>query len=326
MDNNKTPYDKLLKKLHSIAYTYALYKVGSLDVAEDIASQAIYSYLLKRDQISHENHEGWIYNTSKNYCNQYFELIKSERKLKTTLKIRLADEIQQRINETKNYAEQEKNTLLEAVNDVKASLSEKELKTYIFYLRCKRNIKQMHRASGESYSALRQRVSRINRKIKAETFQRMGVITTKKIITPQINIIILKFLQSFKEHLETNTLNKMFYYFSKKDISNYHPTFDIKEVLDYEVDLDDSIYTIHVVFTNKKNESESFYFTFTIENNALKVLQPPTPHKEHYQLIGEDAELLFTLLQKYPEDSTGMHNIPEEELAILRRLMGEEDE
>jgi len=180
MDNNKTPHDKLLKKLHGIAYTYALYKVGSLDVAEDIASQAIYSYLLKRDQITHDNHEGWIYSTSKNYCNQYFELIKSERKLKTTLKIRLADEIQQRINETKNYAEQEKNTLLEAVNDVKASLSEKELKTYIFYLRCERNIKQMHRASGESYSALRQRVSRINRKIKAETFQRMGVITTKK--------------------------------------------------------------------------------------------------------------------------------------------------
>lgn len=316
----------LLKKLHGIAYTYALYKVGSLDVAEDIASQAIYSYLLKRDQITHDNHEGWIYSTSKNYCNQYFELQKSERKLKTTLKLRLADEIQQRINDTKNYAEQEKNTLLEAVNDVKANLTEKELKTYIFYLRCKRNIKQMHRASGESYSALRQRVSRINRKIKAETFQRMGVITTKKIITPQINIIILKFLKSFKEHLETNSLNKMFYYFSKKDISNYHPTFDIQEVLDYEVDLDDSIYTIHVVFTNEMNESDSFYFSFTVENNALKILKLPKPHQKHVKLSIEDSKEILQIIKKHPENSKGFVNLPDEEIALIKKLLGEEEE
>jgi len=71
----------------------------------------------------------------------------------------------------------------------------------------------------------------------------------------------------------------MFYYFSKKNIGSYRPRFYVKEVLDYEVELDDSIYSIHVVFTNKQCEDESFYFSFTVENNSLKVLQPPTPHQ-----------------------------------------------
>jgi len=315
-----------LKNYHTLAYNYALYKVGSIDAAEDIASQTIYSYLLKREKIENNNHEGWIVNTSKNYCNQYFDRLKAEKKLQYDMMGNMAGELQSKIYESLDFVDNEKNEFLDAVNTAKDTLSPKELQTYILYLQCEANVQRMENIIGESNEVIRQRISRINRKIKAETYKKLGVITTKKILSPQINDIIKKFLLRFKSHLENNTLNKMFYYFSKKDISNYHPTFDIKEVLDYEVDLDDSIYTIHVVFTNKKNESESFYFTFTIENNALKVLQPPTPHQEHFRVGIEDGEMILNLLDKYPEDSTGIHQIPDEELAILRKLMGEEDE
>jgi DNA-directed RNA polymerase specialized sigma24 family protein len=316
----------VLKNYHTLAYNYALYKVGSIDAAEDIASQTIYSYLLKREKIEKNNHEGWIVNTSKNYCSQHFDRLKAEKKLQYDMMGNMAGELQSKIYESLDFVDNEKNELLDAVKKAKDTLSPKELQTYILYLQCETNVQRMENIIGESNQVIRQRISRINRKIKAETYKKLGVITTKKILSPQINNIIRKFLLRFKSHLENNTLNKMFYYFSKKDLGNYKPRFYIKKVLDYEVVLRDSIYSIHVVFTNEKDMDESFFFSFTVENNSLKVLQPPTPHKEHYQISGEDAEILFTLLQKYPEDSTGRHNIPEEELAIFRRLMGEEDE
>ncbi len=316
----------VLKNYHTLAYNYALYKVGSLDAAEDIASQTIYSYLLKREKIEENNDEGWIVNTSKNYCNQYFDRLKAEKKLQNDMVGNMARELQTKIYESLDFVDNEKNELLDAVKNAKETLTSKELQTYILYLQCEANVQRMEKIIGESNEVIRQRISRINRKIKAETYKKLGVITTKKILSPQINDIIKKFLLRFKKHLENNTLNKMFYYFSKKDISNYNPQFNIKKVLDYEVVLDDAIYTIHVVFTNTQDEDESFYFSFTVENNFLKVLQPPTPHREHYQLSGEDAEILLTLLKKYPEDSTGAHRVPDEELVLLRRILGEEDE
>jgi len=315
-----------LKNYHTLAYNYALYKVGSLDAAEDIASQTIYSYLLKRDRITSENHGGWIINTSKNYCNQYFDRLQLEKKLKHNLIANVAGEIQTKIYESLDFVEVEKDEFFDAVKNAKETLSSKELQTYILYLQCETNVQRMVEITAESSDVIRQRISRINRKIKAETYKKFGVITTKKILSPQINDIIKKFLLRFKKNLENNTLNKMFYYFSKKDISDYKPQFNIKKVLDYEVNLKDSIYKIHVVFTNIHDESESFYFSFTVEHNSLKVIQPPTPHQEHYQVSIEDTALIMDLLKRYPEDSTGVHNVPDEELQLLKKLLGEEDE
>lgn len=325
MTKRKKYDEEFISKLHKLAYDYALYKVGSLEVAEDIASQTIYSYLLKQDQVSKNSQEGWIVNACKNYCNQYFELKKAEQNLQQSLTTNLADELQQKITGHSEFPEHEKDTLKDAINEVKGSLTEKELETYFFYLRCERDIKKMHETSSESYSALRQRVWRINRKIKAETFQKLGVIATKKILSPQINDVIMKFILRFKRHLEANTLNKMFYYFSKKDIKTYHHDFQIKKVLDYEVQLSGSIFTIHVVFTNNKDIDESFYFTFTLENNYLKVLQPPTPHQEHMQLSLTDAKQVLALLEEYPEDDQGIHQVPYDELELLRTLLGEDE-
>jgi len=317
---------EVLKNYHKLAYNYALYKIGSLDAAEDIASQTIYSYLLKRERIEENNHEGWIVNTSKNYCNQYFDRLKAERQLKHDMIGNMAGELQARIYESIDFVDNEKDDLVDAVKNAKDKLSSNELQTYILYLQCETNVQRMEEIIGESNEVIRQRISRINRKIKAETYKKLGVIATKKILSPQINDIIKKFLLRFKKHLENNTLNRMFYYFSKKDIGKYKPDFHIEKVLDYEVQLKDSIYSIHVVFTNEKGMDESFYFSFTVENNSLKVLQPPTPHQEHLQLSIDEADMILNMLKQYPEDSKGVHNVPDDELALLRKILGEEDE
>jgi len=317
---------EVLKNYHKLAYNYALYKIGSLDAAEDIASQTIYSYLLKRERIEENNHEGWIVNTSKNYCNQYFELKKKEDELHKSLKRNVAEELHVKINSSLDFLGQEKINISDAVNDAKDTLSKKELETYVFYLQCERNIKKMQRITKGSYPALKQKISRINRKIKAETFQKLGVIATKKIITPQINNVITKFLLRFKENLENNTLEKMYVYFTSENLEKYNPDFHIEKVLDYEVQLKDSIYSIHVVFTNKQGRDESFYFSFLVNNNYLKIVVPPTPHKTHYQISEEDGKRILELLEKYPEDSSGVHSFPDEELKLLKKLLGEDEE
>ena len=326
MNKKEKSEDDLLKDLHELSYNYALYKVGSLEVAEDIASQTIYSYLLKRERILYENHEGWVINASKNYCNQYFDLIKHEGELRGSLKRNVADELHHKINDSLDFLEQEKITLSDAVDDVKNTLFENELETYIFYLQCERNIKKMQRISGESYSALRQKVSRINRKIKAETFRKLGVIATKKIITPQINNIITKFLLRFKENLENNTLEKMYVYFDKEDLKRYNPDLHIAKVIDFEVLYENNNYSIHVIFTNKQGSDESFYFSFFVDNNYLKIVVPPTPHKTHYQINEEDGKRILKLLEKYPEDNSGVHSFPDDEVQLLKKLLGEKDE
>ena len=315
----------VLKNYHTLAYNYALYKVGSIDTAEDIASQTIYSYLLKREKIETNNHEGWIVNTSKNYCSQHFDRLKAEKKLQHDMMGNMAGELQSKIYESLDFVDNEKSEFLDAVNNAKETLSPKELQTYILYLQCETNVQRMESIVGESNEVIRQRISRINRKIKAETYKKLGMIASKKILSPQINDIIKKFILRFKKHLENNTLNKMFYYFSKSDLSDYNPQFCIKKVIDYDVELENSIYTIHVVFTNNHDESESFYFCFTMEHNALKVIQPPTPHREHFRLSVEDADKILNMLKKYPEDSKGVVNLPDDELALIKKLIGEEE-
>jgi len=312
MEINANNDSEILKNYHQLSYNYALYKVGSLEAAEDIASQTIYSYLLKRNRILHENHEGWIVNTSKNYCSQYFELIKQEDELNKSLKKNIADELHIKINSSFDFLEEDKLNLSEALEYIKDSLTENEMETYVFYLQCDMIIMKMHRISGESYTSLRQKISRINRKIKAENFKRLGVIATKKILTPQINDIITKFLLRFKENLENNTLEKMYVYFTGKNLKKYNPDFHIEKVLDYEVQLKGSVFSIHVVFTNKQGGNESFYFSFLVDKNYLKIIVPPTPHKTHYQISEEDGKKILELLEQYPEDSSGVHSFPDE--------------
>lgn len=68
-----------LLKLQKLAFNKALYLTESIDAAEDIASQTIYTYLLKRNFVNIMNLNGWIINTCKNFCKKYFERFKKNR-------------------------------------------------------------------------------------------------------------------------------------------------------------------------------------------------------------------------------------------------------
>ncbi|MBC8385848.1 MAG: hypothetical protein H8E57_10075, partial [Candidatus Cloacimonetes bacterium] len=166
--------------------------------------------------------------------------------------------------------------------------------------------------------------SRIKRKIKAETFLAIGKVTTKKIITPQLNNQIRKFLDRFKENLEKNTLNKMYYYFSEKKLDNYNPDFYIDKILDYEIELTNSIYKLWVFFESKENKRDSFFIRFFIDkNNYLKIKTPPQRPEKHIVIStdSEEGRKLLKLINDYPENKEGFYDIPTGQLEdIINKL------
>jgi hypothetical protein len=301
--------DKQLERYNKTAFGYAQYLTGNIDAANDIASQTISLFLLsfKGDC----NAKGWIINTVKNYSNKYFDKIKLENKQVRTYR----EELVQKIYGQAEYERDE--SLKEAFRDSFEALNDNELRTLFYYFQCNENIKEMHNNIGGSYATLRKQVSRIKNKLKAETFKRLGYIGTKKIVTPQLNDQIIKFIQRFKMHLENGSLDKMYYYFSEVDLRNYNPTYEIKEILDYDINLNDSIYKAWVFYNNKFGKYDSFHIEFFIDNkNHLKIVTPPTKTKKMFvfEPESEEGKQIKKLLDTYPIDKSGRPKIPEEEM------------
>ena len=192
-----------------------------------------------------------------------------------------------------------------------------ELKTIFYYFQCHENMKEMHANIEVSYVTLRKQLSRIRNKLKAETFKRLGYIGSKRIVTPQLNNLIIKFLRRFKKNLEAGTIEKMYYYFSKVDLKNYNPTYEMKEILDYDINLNDSIYKAWVFYNNKHNVIDSFYIEFFVDDkNHLKIVTPPTKTKKMVVINKDSIEgkQIRKLLDTFPIDKSGRPKIPEEEM------------
>lgn len=301
--------DSDLQKYQKIAFDYALYRTGNIQAAEDISSQTISLFLLSFNNRSDARR--WIINTSKNYCNKFFAKTKKEEKRTNTYR----EDILQRIS---NHSEYEKDdSLHDAFKESFKSLNDMELKTIFYYFQCHENMKDMHANIEVSYVTLRKQLSRIRNKLKAETFKRLGYIGSKRIVTPQLNNLIIKFLRRFKKNLEAGTIDKMYYYFSKVDINNYNPTYEIKEILDYDIEINDKIYKAWIFFNNKHNLIDSFYIEFFVDDkNHLKIVTPPTKPQKLFIIeeSSEEGKQIRKLLDTFPIDKSGRPKIPEEEM------------
>jgi hypothetical protein len=301
--------DSDLQKYQKIAFDYALYRTGNIHAAEDISSQTISLFLLSFNNSSDARR--WIINTSKNYCNKFFTKMKKDEKRTNTYK----EDILQRISNQSGYEKDD--SLHDAFKESFKSLNDMELKTIFYYFQCNENIKEMHNNIGSSYATVRKQISRIKNKLKAETYRNLGFIGTKMIVTPQLDNLIYQFLLRFKKNLENNTLEKMHYYFSEVDLKNYNPIYEIKEIIEYDIELSDSIYKAWVFYKNKHNEVVSFHIEFFVDDkNHLKIVTPPTKTKK-IVVINEDSiegKQIRKLLDTFPIDKSGRPKIPEEEI------------
>jgi len=303
--------DSDLHKLQQISYNYSLYRTGDFDLSDDISMKTIGVFLLKADKIEEDNAIKWIVNTSKIHIKSHFRITKHEHNNIKKYQQNILGKL-----DSKHITETDVE-LRDTFKEVLKTLNIDEMKTILFYFQCEKKIKIMHSLLDISYDALRKKISRIQNKLKAETFKKLGVIATKKIITPKISDLIVKFLKSFKTNLEENSLEKMYYYFSEVDLDNYNPTYEISKILDYEIELVNTIYKLWVFFKNNYSETDSIYIEFFIDDkNHLKILTPPQKSKKVFKFNAdsEEGKKILQMINSATVDKTGVSKFSSEEL------------
>lgn len=310
--------DSDLQKLQQVSYNYSLYRTGDFDLSNDISMKTIGLFLLKADEIEEDNSIRWIVNTSKIHIQSHFRTTKKDHDNIQKYQHDLLEKL------TNNFLKEKNEDLKLAFKESLNTLNNDEMKTILFYFQCNMKIKNLLPILNISYSTLRKKIARIKHKLKAETFKELGVIVTKKFVSPQINFLIINFLRSFKNHLESNTLEKMYYYFSKIDLDNYNPSYEIVKIIDYEIELINSIYKVWIIFKNKKNETDSFYIKFFIDDkNHLKILTPPQKSEKVFKFNknSEEGKKILQMLNSAIVDKTGVSRFSTEELEkILKQI------
>lgn len=310
--------DNDLQKLQQISYNYSLYRTGDFDLSDEISLKTIGLFLLKADEIEEDHANKWIINTSKIHIQSHFKTTKQD--LNNIKKYQ--QDLLEKLNT--NLITETDVELKETFKEVLQTLNIEEMRTILFYFQCDQKIRNMHLLLDISYDALRKKISRIKRKLKAETFKRLGVIATKKIITPRINDLIVKFLKSFKINLEENSLEKMYYYFSEVDLKKYNPSYEIEKIIDYEIELINSIYEVWIIFKNKDNVNDSFFIKFFIDDkNHLKILTPPQKSEKVFKFDtdSEEGKKILQMLNSATVDKTGVSRFSTEELEkILKQI------
>ncbi|MCK5050540.1 MAG: sigma-70 family RNA polymerase sigma factor [Candidatus Cloacimonetes bacterium] len=312
--------DHDLQKLQQLSYNYSLYRTGDFDLADEISMKTIGVFLLKADEIVSDQASKWIINTSKIHIQSHFRTAKQDHD-------NVKKYQQDLLNKLGNNMVTIKDTeLSKTYREALQTLTNDEMKTILYYFQCDQKIRSMHLLLDISYDALRKKISRIKRKLKAETFKKLGVIVTKKIITPKINDLIVKFLKSFKTHLEENSLEKMYYYFSEVDLKKYNPSYEIEKIIDYEIELNKTVYKVWVFFKNIDNITDSFYIEFFIdENNHLKILTPPQKSEKVFKFNkdSEEGKKILQMLNSATVDKTGVSKFSTEELEKILKQIGE---
>jgi RNA polymerase sigma factor (sigma-70 family) len=304
MDNNLAKYSELVFKS-------AFYKTGNYHTAEDITSQTLALYCLKNNDIEHDNIKGWLLKTADNYCKKFFE--KQKKKIGNFNSF--IDFKEECIS---NDLEIEQNKSLRAAfEDALTILDDHEMQTIMLFYQSNQNIKDMLDVTGKTYAAQRKQLSRIKKKLKAKTYLNLGFFGSKRIVTPQLDNLIYQFLQRYKENLENDTLPKMHYYFSKIDIQKYKQDIHIKRIIEYDIELHESIYKVWAIYENQQDQAESCYIEFYIdEKNHLKILTPPTQPKK-VVAINADSYLgkkISELINSYPLNKAGHPKIPKGEI------------
>ena len=300
-------YDDVAK----ISMNYAMYKLNNKNEAKNISQKVTSEFILKDVKGSYKELRSWSFGTTKNMCNKLFR----ERTNTTSMTEELLIEVL--------LPEEESNwELREAFRKAYSTLKKEELELLVLYDQTGHSFVQMSELTDKSVGNLQQKIKRIKKHLKATTNLNMGIVCTKKIVTPALDNVLYKFLKSLRENMNAGTLYKMHYYFSKDMIKKIDDTMDIVETINYEIAVEDGIYSICVLYMNSIQETNAFEFSFMFEANRLKVTKAPFTRKLGFCFVpGTPAYEEFEQLRKlYPPDKSGKSTVPQEQIeAIIKK-------
>jgi hypothetical protein len=154
------------------------------------------------------------------------------------------------------------------------------------YIKSGFKIKKVAYRRRTSFAAIKKKIYRLKKDIRAEYNKQQGMIASRMIVGAKLHENLINFIKKFKNALETNSLEKMKLYFRECEMPPKIPDIIIKKVLDYEIRLiENKKYELFVPYRDKNNQMSGFTTIFEIYNeNSIKIVEFPKPPSKIFEV------------------------------------------
>ncbi len=307
------------KKVNKLAYSVIKKLVENHEDIQDLVQIVTMKYHLNLEKIDEDNENVWIYSTAKYAAIDF---------LKT--KGRSIDQVTQYFddveNEVTNIILKQKEDSIESPESILGEYGKKLSKIdrdlLEIYLEKSFQIKQIAWRRKLSYQALKKKIYRLKKDIRAEYFKQQGMVGSKKIVGANLHQNLINFIKKFKQAVEENSLERMSVYLRECEIPIRIPEIEIKKVADYDVYLlGEHKFQLYVYIYNQQNEFSSFITVFEVYNdNSIKILEFP---KKPSKIVALKENIIpQDVLEKLQKNVQGVYDLSEEELEELIRSSG----
>ena len=299
-------------KFFDLAYKKALHLTNDTYIAEDIASEVIYLFVLKKETIPEEDKIKWIIGRVKNHCKRHFTMQKREKKIQE--KVQTKKIIEEELSKASDSENNEKvNFFYKSYVDTLKHFTEAEKKLINTFLQNQMDVRKTSEVLERPYSEIQKKIYRIKGEIKAKGYLDFGYIATKKIISPSLTDSIYRFLNKLTKAVENNSYKSLNNYFLDINTKELDLNLHIKKVMDYDVLLKNRLYEILIIFVSKSGKVESVEFKFKVkQGNWIRIIgQPKKKSVYKFSSITKEAQELKHLLQT-KKDKQGLLPIPNE--------------
>jgi len=305
------------KKVSKLAYSVIKKFVDNYEDIQDLVQIVTMKYHLSFEKIEKEN--AWIYSTAKNTAIDFMR--KNRRSIdRAALEFGdIEDEVTKIILEQKEESRESPESIL---GEYGRNLSKFDQELLEIYLEQSFKIKQIAWRRKLSYPALKKKIYRLKKDIRAEFYKKQGMISSKKIVGANLHQNLINFIKRFKQAVEENSLEKMSVYLRECEIPIEIPKIEIKQVADYDVYLlGEHKFQLYVYSYNQQKEVSSFITIFEVYNdNSIKILEFPKRPSKIVALKGNTIPK--DVLDSLQKNAQGDYDLSGEELEELIKSRG----
>ncbi len=312
--------DELCKKIYEHAMKVAIRIVHDRNDAGEVAQSVVYKALISEESLEEPTLMNWVSKVAKHDA---VDILRRKNKFLNfdNMEYLVTQSLIKPIKDKKEI-EQEDKIIQEQIDQLPGY--ERQLLTE--YYKRGRKIKNLIVQSKYSQAAIKKKIYRNKRDVRAKFYKENGMIGSKKIVGAKLHENILNFIKKFKRCLKTGKVDSMRIYFGTKDLAGKFPKFEIRKFIDYDINLSETnTYHLSVSFEDREGKFDCFRVIFEVyQENRIRIIDLPKPPKEiHcYDLKDVPGEVLAQL----HADKTGIIPVSKEKVKALLKDIPEQDD
>ncbi|MDY6915562.1 MAG: sigma-70 family RNA polymerase sigma factor [Candidatus Cloacimonadota bacterium] len=297
---------KIYQRVKNLAYRTICKYVSNQEDREDLAQTVLIKYYLHEEKLQKDNLSNWVITVAKNASIDHNKSKNFQISKKTLNYDDLENIITERfLSADKKTKEKEIKSLDDILESHSKIISQPERILLERYIKSGFKIKKLaYRRRNTSSAAIKKKIYRLKADIRAEYNKGQGIIASRLIVGAKLHENLRNFLRKFKKSLETNSLDKMKFYFKDCEIPPKIPNIKIKKILDYDIKLiGEKKYKLYIHYINKEDAYSSIMTIFEIYNeNSIKIIQFPTLSKK---ILRVDLDkIIGNIIMQTKEDGT----------------------